>query len=282
MTIKHLICIVLNWSFLLHISCDKNFDTPLKNALIRISLFHVCIGISHYYFLTYDFETNKFSLYYKLFYRDLCSEYTQTDISNEVDNYKNTLLPTKSELHDIQVEFLKEKKEDNKEAISSSYNKASFLLGFITTVAGLLVYLLPIIVSYNSSSIFVYIFILYFSISSISNIINAGVFIFEVLRVRGYHQYRYEDISKAKGENYVLLYQYFEWKAISNARVYKVGLLRNAEKYSIRVFFLAITLWIFLQLFPSSRQEENKTQEIPVYKSDSSIKNRGKYETVFI
>lgn len=282
MTIKYFICMILNWSFLLHISCDKNFDTPQKNAQIRISLFHICIGISHCYFLTYNFGSKKFSLYYKLHYRDLCPELTKSEITNEVTRYKNTLPPTKNELHDIQVEFLKEKKEDNKEAISSSYNKASFLLGFITTVVGLFVYLLPTIVSYNASSILIYIVFLYLSINSTTNIINAGVFIFEVLRVRGYLQYRYEDISKAEGENYVLLYHYFEWKAIDNARVNKVGLLRNAEKYSIRIFFLAVTLWIFLQFFPTSKHEENKTQEPPVYKCNPSIKKGNNYETVFI
>ncbi|HBZ9023577.1 TPA: hypothetical protein MNA18_005022, partial [Citrobacter freundii] len=276
---------IMNWSFLLHVSCDKNFDTPIKNAPIRVSLFHVCIGISHYYIITYDFDSKKPALYFKLKYTDLCPNCTESDITKEVNNYKNTLPHTKSERHDALVDFLKEKKEDNKEAISSSYNKSSFLLGFITTIVGLLVYLLPMVVSYKSNSTFLHFVVLYLSLSSVTNIINAGVFIFEVLRVRGYLQYSYDDFLKSEGENYILLYHYFEWKAVNTERAIKVGMLRNAEKFSIRVFFFALALWVFLQIFPATKQETYSPQEIPTYNlvaSYSSTKNGGKHEAIFI
>ncbi|ECH2879696.1 hypothetical protein FZF96_20765 [Salmonella enterica] len=205
---------------------------------------------------------------------------------DKVNAFNQTLLG-KSDIHDAQIDFLKEKKSDNKNAISGAHNKASFFLAFITSVVGLLTFLLPTISEYHSQSYLKTTVLLFLVASSLVNIINAGVFIFEILNVNGYVRYKFKELSSSKGENFELLYHYFEWKAGDAERVNVISLLKNAIKYSVRVFCFSILLWAFIQTFPAEKVLNQKISSIPVYyvvKNSSSLTFEGifKNETVFI
>lgn len=286
MKFKQLILHMLNFSFFLHTSCDKNFDTYQSSLPVRISLLHLNIAMSHFYFFTYCLKTERFSWFHKISFKDLVPPVDSAIIMDKVNAFNQTLLG-KSDIHDAQIDFLKEKKSDNKNAISGAHNKASFFLAFITSVVGLLTFLLPTISEYHSQSYLKTTVLWFLVASSLVNIINAGVFIFEILNVNGYVRYKFKELSSSKGENFELLYHYFEWKAGDAERVNVISLLKNAIKYSVRVFCFSILLWAFIQTFPAEKVLNQKISSIPVYyvvKNSSSLTFEGifKNETVFI
>lgn len=286
MKFKELILSMLNFSFFLHTSCDENFDTYKSGVPVRISLLHLNIAMSHFYFLTFCFNTKRFLFLHRIDFKELVPPVDSAIIMDKVNAFNLALLG-KSDIHDAQIDFLKEKKSDNKDAISGAHNKASFFLAFITSVVGLLTFLLPTISEYHSQSYLKTTVLFFLVASSLVNIINAGVFIFEILNVNGYLRYKFKELSSSKGDNFELLYHYFEWKAGDAERVYVISLLKNAIKYSVRVFCFSILLWGFIQVFPTEKIINQKIPSIPVYffvKNSSSLNFEGvlKNETVFI
>lgn len=286
MKFKQSILHMLNFSFLLHISCDKNFDTYQSGLPVRISLLHLNIAMSHFYFLTFCLNTKHFLWLHRISFKDLVPPVDSAIIMDEVNAFDQTLLG-KSDIHDAQIDFLKEKKSDNQNAISGAHNKASFFLAFITSVVGLLTFLLPTISEYHSESYLTIIFLWFLVASSLVNIINAGVFIFEILNVNGYVRYKFKELSSSKGDNFELLYHYFEWKAGDAERVNIISLLKNAIKYSLRAFCFSILLWAFIQIFPTEKTFNHKISDPPFYyvvKNYSPLTFEGvfKNETVFI
>lgn len=249
-------------------------------------MLHLNIAMSHFYFLTFCLNTKRFLFWHRINFKDLVPPVDPVIIRGKVNAFNLTLLG-KSDIHDAQIDFLKEKKSDNKDAISGAYNKASFFLAFITSVVGLLTFLLPTISEYHSQS-YLKIAILWFLVaSSLVNILNAGVFIFEILNVKGYVRYDFKELSSSKGDNFELLYHYFEWKAGDAERVNVISLLKNAIKYSVRVFCFSILLWAFIQFFPTEKFINQKILSIPIYyivKNSKSLTFEGvvKNETVFI
>lgn len=286
MKFNNIIAHIFNFTFFLHVSCDKNFDTYQPGTPIRLSLFHLNIALSHFYFLTFCSNTKKFSLWYRINFKDLVPSVDSVNIMNEVNDF-NLTMSGKSDIHDAQLEFLKEKKADNKEAISGAYNKASFFLAFITSVVGVLTFLLPTISEYHSE-LFLKVTILWFLVaSSLLNILNAGLFIYIILNVKGYVRYKFTELSSSKGDNFELLYHYFEWKAGDKERVNIIGLLKNAIKFSMRAFCFSVLLWAFIQLFPAEKPISKGIFNIPIYftaKNYEPLIFRGlfKNETVFI
>lgn len=263
---KHWISIVLNWSFLFHISCDGNFDTIAQGKHIRVSFLSFCWGVSHYYFITYSYEANRLSIFKKLSYNDVAPIKSLGEIKNSVNKYSEILGVVKVENHDEQVDFLKEKKSDNKQSISTSESKANFLLAFITTFSGVLIYLMPDLMRYKSGSTFQIITIYFLWLSVVITIFNSFTFIFEVVKVRGYRRFSFSDFTnQTQGDNYVILYHYYEWLSSCSDSAYKVGLLKNAEKYCQRVCLLSVLLWYFFQIFPSDSEKKNKTYIVPDY-----------------
>lgn len=286
MDFKRLTATILNFSFILHTSCDKNFDTYRPGLPVRISLLHLNIAMTHFYFLTYCFHAKKFSFCSRINFKDLVPPVDPATINAEVNAF-NLRLSGKSDIHDAQIDFLKEKKSDNKDAISGAHNKASFFLAFITSVVGLLTFLLPTIYEYHSQSYIKIIILWFLIVSSLLSILNSGIFIFEILNVKGYVRYKFKDLSPSKGDNFELLYHYFEWKAGDAERVIVISLLKNAIKYSVSVFCFSILLWVFIQIFPSEKVINQETFSMPIYSLVNNLESNSfeggvKNETVLI
>ncbi|MEN4743143.1 hypothetical protein ABEH08_20405 [Pantoea agglomerans] len=286
MNFKKLILKIFNFSFIFHASCDKNFDTYRAGLPVRISLIHLNVGISHLYIATYCRSAKNFLIWHQLKFKDVAQPVDPKVIDDKVNAFSLSL-SGKSDIHDAQVDVLKEKKADNKDAISGAYNKASFFLAFITSVVGLLAFLLPTISEYHSQSFFKIAILWFLVLSSLMNVLSAGFFIFQILNVKGYLRRDFKELSSSNGDNFELLYHYFEWKSGEAERVNIISLLRNAIKYSMAAFCFAILLWSFLQVFPTEKIIDQKVLSIPVYyfvENSTSLTFEGivKNETVLI
>lgn len=257
----------LNWSPLLHVSNDDNFDSienlsttrtfitscsimPFKDK-DRISLLAIELGERKFYICSFLRNDSSNSFCFKLFeclsFYGICKKFNKNEIDLKAKKYRNLISRTgyDDKKISIQVEFLKEKFNQNKDIRSFIYNKINNYLSINLAHIAFMGYLFTEILSIKDQNSFYYFFLVIFGMTCLY-VVNNSFFIWSGLSVKSFTRSTLKEL-KADSTNIQLATNYYtDWIASKNETEILASILRNIEKYFIRGIVFAILSWLIL------------------------------------
>lgn len=255
--------LTLNWSPFLHISNDINFGSinttnaarasstglMLKDG-DRISLLSLEFGARKFYFVSLAIAAGKirFQLFKCLRFYDVLKKYDIAHIDKKTLLYKNHIRRHTEEQRNIQIDFLKEKFNENQSRISGVHDKITNYSAIALVYIGFVGYLLTEILKIKSysSGIFIASWII-FSILVIYTL-NLICFIQLGLSVKSYVRSKFLDLKNAPTSIQLAANYYADWYSERNHADIISSIVSNIEFYYFRSLFVSFLLWLLILL----------------------------------
>lgn len=242
-----IIAFISNWSPVLHISEDSNFGSVDKLSRVRLSFLAIPLGKNKFYFLSLvkDEVINKWKLeiYKCLNFYSVCKKEDQSQIDTKVNSY-NAQIGNQLDIDNlkIQIDFLKDKFNQNQERKSILYNKINNYTAIVLVFLGFIGYLLTELLNLNFYKINYYIYWIMFVLLIIYTL-NLSLFVKDGLSIQAYIRSKFGDLKNNPTYKQLALSYYTDWYSSKNESQILSSIVCNIEEYFSRSLFITILLW---------------------------------------
>jgi hypothetical protein len=279
------IMLAMNWSPFLHISNDRNFGsintvnkarTTSAGSILengdRISLLSLEFGSKKCYFISLTIVSGKlkFQIYKFLKFYDVLEKYDISHIDNKADRYKNHIISQNIEQLNIQIDFLKEKFNENQSRISGVHDKITNYSAIVLVYIGFVGYLLTELIKIKkySSNFYEISWAIFFVLVVYS--LNLIGFIQFGLSVKSYARSKFSDLKNSPTSIQLAVNYYTDWYSEKNQADIISSVVSNIEIYYIRSLFVSFLLWLIIFL-NSNGFLEKASSFISAYENEKLI-----------
>lgn len=255
--IYHVVCSLLNWSPIFHISCDDKFGQYVRTAPTRYSLFAMAIGGLKIYFLT--MSANHINFLFTLRLRDISSPPDQNTVDAKATAYRNDISTQSDAEIAIQYDFLKEAYNNNCNTRSSLETKVSSHASTYLVLIGFYAYVFNELWKLNDWQHTV---ALGWYIAGSAPLISTGIFIFTFFRIDSVVRATFRDLKtpgNSTPQNQAS-HAYTNWFASKGENTALATYVKNIEINMALSLAIVVPLWIFVFASNNAASEANKAK----------------------
>jgi hypothetical protein len=245
--ILKIIAPILNWSPFLHISEDFNFGSVDNLIAVRLSFLAIPLGSNKIYLLSFVKDaTNKwnFEIHKCLNFYAVCKKEDQSQIDHKTSSYKTLIESHTEEQIKFQIDFLKEKFNQNQSRKSTLYNKINNYTAITLVYLGFTGYLFSELLSLKIDNIYFYNCLwIMFSLSVIYTL-NLFIFIKFALSIQAYIRSKFGDLKNDPTDKQLAASYYTDWYSSANEAQIISSIVCNIEEYFTRSLVVTVLLWL--------------------------------------